>query len=404
MAEWSQLPKDLLDLIAKHLDSEFDLLRFRSVCSSWRSSVLSNPFSSPSRFPILPNDGISDTTWGFYLSKRTIYRIGLPQPYPQKSWLIKLEKDNPQRMHLLNPLSKSEFKPLPSDFPKPFDLSNFRVFELGHEYTLQYINYCRPRNSISDAGNLYMEKIASSGLGIDAFVLLTIHVSGKLVMLRSGDKKWSLVDDLSPLYDDVIFYKSEFYAVDDTGQTVVVDVGLPPSVSVVAHSVFGGDKKVLVESCGNLLLVDVYLSVGPEDDLGYVEEFEFYEQFDCYISERTVRFRVFALDRSGEKWVEVESLGDRMLFLGDNCTFSASASDFPGFRGNCIFFADQFFYSGREEEGVLKSRGIGVFDLETGSIGPLADYSGYSELFWPPPAWVTSTSNTLEVGLNQLQI
>lgn len=167
MAEWSQLPKDLLDLIAKHLNTSTDLLRFRSVCSTWRSSVAPNPHSPPSRFPILPNDGISDTSWGFYLSKRTIFRLGLPQPSihaplePSSSsdgWLIKIEPDHVTR--LLNPLSRSHIKTLPESFPKRIDLLKYRVSELGHEYILQYINYRPFANSISDAGNLYMEKVS----------------------------------------------------------------------------------------------------------------------------------------------------------------------------------------------------------------------------------------------------
>lgn len=397
-AEWSQLPGELLDLVSKHLHSEIDLLRFRSVCSTWRSSV-PRPSPSPSRFPILPNAGISDTTWGFYLSKRTIYYLGGPGT-DTPGWIIKLERDNPDRIHLLNPLTRSQFKPLPDNFPKSFDFSNFQIRDLGCEYTLQYINYRPLASSIGEAGNLYMEKVALSlNEEDDGFVLLTIHVSGKLVIYKSGDTKWTVINDLPSPYDDVIFHGGNFYAVDNTGRLVMVNMnpGLNPNVMVVAAPVFGGDKKFLVESCGNLLLVDMYLSVGPEDDLGYNEALEFYEEFDCFMSERTVKFEVFKLDRCGERWVEVSNLGDTILFLGDNCTFSASASEF-NFRGqgNCIFFTDQFFHS-REDDGVWKSRGVGVFDLESGSIGPITSYQGYSELFWPPPTWVYQ-SLTIEVS------
>ncbi|CAL5402324.1 hypothetical protein CsSME_00025696 [Camellia sinensis var. sinensis] len=421
MGDWSQLPRELLDLIAKHLQSEIDLIRFRSICSSWRSSVSSIHDPTPSRFPILPNEGISDTSWGFYLSKRTIFRLGLPQPHRQTppnddddgGWLIKIEQDLPLRTHLLNPLSRSEFKPLPDTFPRNLDLLRYRVCELGHEYILQYINYRPFANSISDAGNLYMEKVAFCsmgclGSGFESAVLLTIHVSGKLAMFKFGDRRWTIIDDFPSPYDDVIVFDGKFYAVDNTGRTVAVNVNSSsssdstPIVDLIAHSVFGGDKKILVKSGAELLLVDTYLSVGPEDDLAFDEGFEFYEEFDCYTNERTVRFKVFRLDRSEQKWVELENLGDRMLFLGDNCTFSASASEFSGCKGNCIFFTDNYFYLGREEDDVPKGRGVGVFDLETGNIVSLANCPGYSKLFWPPPSWVSSTM--LEVGLNQLGI
>lgn len=65
-------------------------------------------------------------------------------------------------------------------------------------------------------------------------------------------------------------------------------------------------------------------------------------------------------------------------------------------------FTDHYFYSNREEDGAMKGCGVGVFDLESGIIGSLANYPDYSKMFWPPPTWVSSTM--LEVGLNQLGI
>ncbi|KAL2254918.1 UNVERIFIED_CONTAM: F-box protein SKIP23 [Sesamum indicum] len=391
MADWSTLPAELLNLVSQQLPTSTDVLRFRSVCATWRAAVPPPP-TTATRFPILPNSGISDTSWGFYLSKRTIYSLQSPLT-DHSSWIIKLERDNPSRMHLLNPLARSQFRPLPNNFPKLFNFFNVRVKELGEEYALQYINFRPTANSIGEAGNLYMEKVAvSNNLG-NGFVLLTIHVSGKLVVYKSGDEKWRVIDDLPSPYDDVILREGRFYAVDNTGRVVLVN-SLDLNVSLVANSIFGGDKKFLVDSDGDLLLVDMYLSVGPADDLGFNEGFEFYEEFDCFMSERTVKFKVFRLDENVGKWVELADLGDRLLFLGDNCTFSARASEISGddkYRGNCIFFTDQ--YCNRDDDGLWKSRGVGVFDLESGSIGPIGNHVGYSKMFWPPPDWVCSTAS-----------
>lgn len=257
-------------------------------------------------------------------------------------------------------------------------------------------------NSIADAGNLYMEKVAVR-LEKNGFVLLTIHVSGKLVTYRSGDTKWSIVDDSSLPYDDVIMKDGNFYAVDNTGKGVLVKLscGSAPELQVVAQSVFGGDKKFLVESCGDLLMVDKYLSIGPEDDN---ENVEFYEEFDCYMSERTVKFKVYKLDGDMQRWIEVNGLEDRMLFVGDNCAFSALVSELgSGYKGNCILFTDQFFCSPEDDEGLWKNLGIGVFSLEDGSICPISTYHGYAHLFWPPPAWICSPQ-TIDAELNELKI
>lgn len=292
-------------------------------------------------------------------------------------------------MNLLNPLSRCQFTPLPEDFPRVLDLMNLRVLELGHEYVLQYMS-CRP---CGNDGHLYMEKVVFLCLdnGND-FALLTIHVSGKLAMFKSGEKRWSIIQDMPSPYDDVILFKGEFYAVDGTGRTVVV--GLDLGVTLIGQSNFGGDKKFLVESVGELLLVDMYLSLDAENDHDGVFA-ELAENFDCFMRERTVRFKVYKLDRKEKVWNEVKNLGDRVLFLGDDCTFSASAADLRACKGNCIFFADNW-----DVEGALKSPEIGVYDMDSGIIGPLEDYAGYSELFWPPPNWIAS--RTLEVQ-NQLE-
>lgn len=87
-----------------------------------------------------------------------------------------------------------------------FSIFDIRVRELGDEYALQYINFRPTANSIGEAGNLYMEKFAVLNSGGGRFVLLTIHVSGKLVVYKSGDEKWRLIDDLPSPYDDVILW------------------------------------------------------------------------------------------------------------------------------------------------------------------------------------------------------
>ncbi|KAL8060122.1 hypothetical protein ABFS82_02G003900 [Erythranthe guttata] len=401
MAEWTTLPSELLHLISQHLPTSIDLLRFRSVCATWRAAAPPPP-SVPIRSSILPNSGISDTSWGFYLSKRTVYYLESPST-DQSSWIIKLERDNPARMHLLNPLDRSQFKPLPDNFPKIFNFFDLRVKELGEEYALQYINFRPMASSIGEAGNLYMEKVAVMNDSCGGIVLLTIHVSGKLVVYKPGDEKWSVIDDLPSPYDDVILREGRFCAVDNTGRMVVVNVA-DLTVSVVANSVFGGDKKFLVELKGELLLVDMYLSIGPADDLGYNEGFEFYEEFDGFMSERTVKFEVFRLDENVGKWVEVSDLGDTMLFLGDNCTFSASASEIfrdNSCKGNCIFFTDQ--YCNREDDDGVWKIGVGVFDMESRSIGPIDNHVGYSKMFWPPPDWIYSTAS-IEAGMDRLNI
>ncbi|CAM8987295.1 unnamed protein product [Rhodiola kirilowii] len=406
MADWSQLPKDLLIQIAESLDAPFDVFRFRSVCSTWRTSVPPKPRRLPNRFPILPNDGISNTTWGFHLSKRTIYRISIPHPdsgsdSPSSStesyhWIVKIEEDVPDKMHLLNPLSGVRFKPLPSSFVRNLDILKFRVSELGQEYVMSYIDYRPLANSLGEASTLYMEKVvfrhegnpnfhvdaaASAAIG---YKLLTIHVSGRLAMFESGDKKWKVIKEMQSPYDDVKLYRGKFYAVDNSGRTVMVESA--STIELVAESVFGGDKKYLVESCGGLLLVDMYLTMDVEE--GQEDDGE--EQFLRSLNERIVRFKVYKLAEKEKRWLEMESLGDQILFLGENCTFSVSTADLSGYEGNCIYIMN-CTNGGDDRTGEFQATDVGVYRLNSSKIESLTSESEHWKLFWPPPSWVSTT-------------
>lgn len=230
-----------------------------------------------------------------------------------------------------------------------------------------------------------MEKVVFSWLDSkkERFVLLTIHVSGKLAMFRSGDEGWTIIPDMPTPYDDVCVFKGKLCAVDNTGRTVTV--GLDSSVGLMAEPVFGGDKKFLVDCAGELLLVDKYLSsdnavcslgaFGEGDDDGD----EIYE-LGC---ERTVKFDVYRLEEEEKRWCELASLGQWVLFLGDDSAFCVSMSDLCVSKGDCVVFRDDTF-----NINVLES-GMGVFHLWEDGISPLADYPDYAKLFWPPPDWVT---------------
>ncbi|KAK8488043.1 hypothetical protein V6N11_021097 [Hibiscus sabdariffa] len=401
MADWTQLPGELLYLISKRLRTSFDVNRFRSVCSTWRSTVTSpKRHRLAPRFPVLPDEGgMANTSNGFSLSKRIIFLLRSPNPNTETgrstSWVIKIEEDGSNnRVQLLNPLSRSRFDSLPENFPKIFNLLELSIVELGEEFVLSYLNHL---SYLGDAGNLYMEKVVISCLDNNpnnGFVLLTIHVSGKLALFKSSDKKWTIIQDMPSPYDDVILYEGNFYAVDNTGRTVLV--GLDCETTEAGMPVFGGDKKFLVESKGDLLLVDMHLSVEASEGSGFAEEN--FENLAFYINERTVRFNVFKLDEVGKQWVDVKDLDDRVLFLGDDCTFSATAEDLNVCRGNCIIFADNFFYSLGDEDESSERCDVGVFDLENGTIGPLHKFPQFSKLFWPPPWWTSSRLLDAQLG------
>jgi hypothetical protein len=209
-------------------------------------------------------------------------------------------------------------------------------------------------------------------------VLLSIYVSGKLAIFQSGDEQWMIMPVMPPKpYTDVCVFNGRLIAVDSTGRTVAVGPDL--SLDLVAEAVFGGDTKILVECDGELLLVDKYLEPG-ESCTVHVEGEGVYKIREI---ERAVRFVVFRLDEKETKWVELTNLGDRVLFLGEDCAFSVSASDLCMGNGNCVIFGDNVHRLFR-----LPELGISVFCLDKRQILPLSDFPCCSKLFWPPPQWV----------------
>jgi hypothetical protein len=179
-------------------------------------------------------------------------------------------------------------------------------------------------------------------------------------------------------YTDVCVFNGRPIAVDIIGRTVAVGPDL--SLHLVAKPVSVENRKLLVESDGELLLVDMYLKPDSTKCNMHVDGDGVYE-FE--IESDVVRFVVFRLDEKEKKWVELTNLGDRVLFLGEDCAFSVSASDLCMENGNCVIFRYNVHRLFR-----LPELGISVFCLDKRQILPLSDFPCCSKLFWPPPQWV----------------
>lgn len=247
------------------------------------------------------------------------------------------------------------------------------------------------------------------------YVILSTHNTGKLLLYRSTLNEWSFLDDFTPLgyddrsifvndwslhYVDVVEYESTFYAVTNSGRTVAIKVGtgheaedsssVSLTVTLLANSIIGGDKKCLVKSDDDLLMVDLYTCPTPGVGLLKVHAVD-----------------IFKLDTQEGSWVLVKTLGERALFLSNHSSFSASASTLPGCKPNFIYFYfknfDKDFCCCERKKGDdgkidypsvwTTSDEIGVFDFEKGTLGSLEEYSQDRHLFsWPLPHWITSST------------
>ncbi|KAI3445811.1 hypothetical protein Pfo_002476 [Paulownia fortunei] len=142
---------------------------------------------------------------------------------------------------------------------------------------------------------------------------------------------------------NAIRFQGKFYALSLQGSLVVIEdidscfrittIGASRAVPSKVSRQF---REYLMESNGEILLV--FLISGKSIDL--VEDVE-----------------VFQLDNLKLLWVKLESLGDRTVFLEDECCMAVTASK-VGCRSNCIYYTH------------CRVDNWWVFDMETGCISP----------------------------------
>lgn len=189
-------------------------------------------------------------------------------------------------------------------------------------------------------------------------------------------------------YADFIFFRGQFYALDLKGRLLICQVGARLNVTKIMEIVAPRTamarlrRQYLVEYSGGLLMVDRIFSVDRS-----IEDKPSYKRL------RTCGFKVYKLDVSGNgsSWLEVRDLGGDSLFLGKNSSLSISSADFPGYKGNRIYFTDDNRDVNDLVEFRVVSFDMGAYDLDDGMIEslPVPGYGGHGKnLCRPPPIWV----------------
>ncbi|KAF9592467.1 hypothetical protein IFM89_014957 [Coptis chinensis] len=145
---------------------------------------------------------------------------------------------------------------------------------------------------------------------------MAIHdVDCKLAVARPGDVPWIPLQCSYQGFQDVIFYKGQFYAVTETGRIVVCRIGdrlenTSPKDSSVMHFLQYPQMETsfyLVERLGELLLL--------------------VSRFPDKVVPETGRFKIYKLNLRKESWCELMTFGEHALFLGINTSVALLASD-----------------------------------------------------------------------------
>ncbi|XP_077223908.1 putative F-box protein At1g65740 [Tasmannia lanceolata] len=311
-SKWSQLPKEIMELILKQLILS-DYIRFGAVCVSWRSVATEKRYPPVPQLPwiMLSKCSKSEIRAFYSPSEDRIYKLNLPEIRATqcrgsyKGWMIMSEVNG--RNYLLNMFSREQIQ-LPS----------------------------RPRHQSSNTGSYISKAILSSAPTSDhtaisencVVVAITEQV---LVFCRLGDKKWTAFEEWngitwgSRFYKDIAFCNGLLYAVNVKQELITCAFGPPLKVCnaiVPREDIYNGQAN-LVESCGELF------TVGRTWDNGF----------------QYLRYGLFKLDASVPQWVEIKSSFDEdPLFWR---SFS-STTKFLGCWRSCIYFIHKNNVDGSE--------------------------------------------------------
>ncbi|KAA8522384.1 hypothetical protein F0562_013255 [Nyssa sinensis] len=348
-----------------------DFVAFGGVCVSWRlvMAALKKDFNMLPRVPWLmlaeKDDGSNLRDFYCPMKCKNIYRSMLPKAsgkrfFSSQGWLLTIAADH--EVNLLHPLSRVQILlPNLTTFSNLEEMATHCTDKLYHNFIQKAV-------------------LSSSPSTTSDYAIMVIHGAiSKLAFYRRGDNAWTTIETWLSAYSDVIYHEGRFYAIDCWGRIVVCDVNgscptrgqiMPVMPNEFTHSL---EKLYLVESLGKLLIV-LRQGVTTRDDYTH----------------GTTRLRVFELN-----WEEVQSLGNRALFLGFNSSFSVEASN--EIKANCIYFTDDCFeayYSASfADEGAPNyhpeggGKDMGIFNLSDGSIEP--HFRGRSFDPLSPPMWVT---------------
>lgn len=373
--DWASLPGHILDSILEKIVELSHYVWFSVVCKPWHSVALHQKHSrigtQHKQIPLLlvPTKDQSHKKKSLYsITQNKIYNLQVHVPYNRRfcgsshGWLIAVKEN--LEVTLINPFSERNIC-LPTLITRPneeFDMTPGYKYEYEMQKVILSADpYSRPNECVV---------VAIYG-GFD-----------ELAFIKLGGKSWTYVDCDYTLFMDVIAYRGQIYALQYDGALVSLSVTGDSDVGyhlryVVPKSSEHPDKSYIVESSrGDLLLVRRYL-----------------ETKDPYDQDFTVKFKVLRLqhpiDQTGQSvWVEVDSLRDDALFLGENHSLAISASDFHGCRPNCIYYTDD--YNSCSSYLPFGPCDMGIYNLEDGSFG--SHYILESKLKHMPPAlWVSPT-------------
>ncbi|XP_008385316.2 F-box protein At2g26160-like [Malus domestica] len=268
----------------------------------------------------------------------------------------------------------------------PINLSGIGYYDLNPDTEDKYMDEDRYMN--------YLPKVILSADPYlkpkDYWVVLFYQTNLRLCFYKAGQRFWSCCKFKEiTCISDAVFYKGQVYTVGTRGKIVLFDIKSKikfpqvPKATRLTGSVFkrwSALKAYLVESTkGDLWHVRRTVKRKEGCDGNLTDSFQVYKVvFD-------------KKDRSTVEQVEVKSIGDEALFVGDNHSMSFLASNFAGCQPNSIYYTCDLL---RFQHPERRPFDMAVYNLENETITPF-----YSPTSWQKgnlrAAWICPQFNGL---------
>ncbi|KAJ9708890.1 hypothetical protein PVL29_000740 [Vitis rotundifolia] len=300
--DWSNLPKELLELIFDELQHAGDIIRFGTVCRFWHLVALEarqqvfKPLRPLSPMLLLPPNKDDEAHKLYDFFEKKAYKIQIPAMRDKwccsswNGWLITINRTLPYEICCLNPISGVQIHLPPAI-----------TFEDS------------PPDPEETPIEFFLNKVVLSSTPSDPnCVIMAIHSNyKKLASCKPGDKRWITLKSEDIQYKDLLYYKDNFYAIGRT-RVVQCDIGNDPRVIPFAPLPKMGRLKhrYLVESSDRLLYVLRYMDLKDKEDPSKLRyETTSFKVFDLDSDKRkfsdryeTTTFKVYDFDLDKKKW------------------------------------------------------------------------------------------------------
>lgn len=325
--DWSGLPPELLHLISNKFYKISDLIHFRGVCKTWRSSASVSHL--PPQIPCFltpPYPGT--TTLHFYsLSSEETHTVDAAICHDQtilgssNGFLFTRHLANAD-LSLLNPVT------------------NCKV-------SLPFLQIKRPELIWASP-----DPVRTDGYAVGIFGNPGTPNRLKLsAFWRPGEMKWTKINNGSQrscyhegMYLTLLSISKVLAAYNVAAKTLPDVVPPPPGEGPFSPP---GALVYIVVSADLVLLV--------------------LEHDDKYLPVHQCRFDIYRLDfgtgKEQPSWVKISNIGDQILFLNVFSGFSISASCFEGFKRNSIYFLKEVDTGASYGSSYVLSR----YDIEAGT-------------------------------------